>query len=98
MDRSVNSCASHSEAASTVSGRALHTSCPRWAGSGGIDHPATLEPKGCAVRSTTLGRASRSRLCRGSDLGADQIIRVHYERILAEPEATMKRISSFPGN
>jgi hypothetical protein len=30
-------------------------------------------------------------------LGADRIIRVHYERILAEPEATMKRISSFLG-
>ena len=30
-------------------------------------------------------------------LGADRIIRVHYEKILAEPEATMKRISSFLG-
>ena len=30
-------------------------------------------------------------------LGADRVIRVHYERILAEPEATMKRISSFLG-
>jgi hypothetical protein len=30
-------------------------------------------------------------------LGADRIIRVHYERVLAEPEATMKRISSFLG-
>ena len=30
-------------------------------------------------------------------LGADRIIRVHYERILAEPEATMKRLSSFLG-
>jgi Sulfotransferase family len=30
-------------------------------------------------------------------LGADRIIRVHYEGILAEPEATMKRISSFLG-
>ena len=30
-------------------------------------------------------------------LGADRIVRVHYERILAEPEATMKRLSSFLG-
>ena len=30
-------------------------------------------------------------------LGPDRIIRVHYEKILAEPEATMKRLSSFLG-
>jgi hypothetical protein len=30
-------------------------------------------------------------------LGADRIIRVQYESILAEPEATMKRLSSFLG-
>jgi hypothetical protein len=32
-----------------------------------------------------------------SVLGADRIIRVHYEEILAEPEATMRRLSSFLG-
>jgi hypothetical protein len=32
-----------------------------------------------------------------ASLGADRIIRVHYEEILAEPEAAMKRISSFLG-